>query len=75
MEMASTSSHDEFLEDLRAMTGADKDIIRKMTMLAARHESNGDIRTDIVRTIEREVTTVCSQLFSLGASLVRSFIE
>jgi len=55
---------DEFLRqyetDLRAMTRADKGLINSLTMLAADHVSNGDIRMGIVRTIEKVVTTVSS---------------
>ncbi len=70
---------DEFLRqyeaDLRAMTRADKGLINSLTMLAADHVSNGDIRMGIVRTIEKVVTTVSCQLFSLSAQFVFSIIQ
>ena len=69
---------DEFLRqyetDLRAMTRADKGLINSLTMLAADHVTNGDIRMGIVRTIEKVVTTVSSNFRSAHIPLIMKII-
>uniref|UniRef100_A0A7S0M748 CID domain-containing protein n=1 Tax=Cryptomonas curvata TaxID=233186 RepID=A0A7S0M748_9CRYP len=70
---------DEFLRqyetDLRAMTRADKGLINSLTMLAADHVSNGDIRMGIVRTIEKVVTTALAQHKLIPLYLMDSIVK
>lgn len=43
------------------MSRADKGIINSLTMVAADHASDNDIRVGIVRTIEKVINTVRNQ--------------
>jgi hypothetical protein len=70
---------EEFLRnyetDLRAMTRADKGIINSLTMVAADHAADNDIRVGIVRTIEKVINTVCTKYFALPSLISESSLN